>query len=172
MLLEYETQRLRVFELTRDRIKANHSQLLARVIELLSPAVVENLPPSFHDVNTLSAAQLWLDKMLDEGELLALHHYDTNSISGFLFVHVEQSSEAQIGYLLGESYWGQGLATELLSGFIELCIKTQAWSKLIGGVDVSNKASSHLLSKLGFSMQPPSGNPVVFFEYQIPEFRS
>jgi [ribosomal protein S5]-alanine N-acetyltransferase len=73
---------------------------------------------------------------------------------------------------LGERYWGQGLATELLTGFIGLCVKTQAWRKLIGGVDVANKLSTHLLSKLGFSRQNPSGNSVVFFEYQIPKLPS
>ncbi len=96
-----------------------------------------------------------------------VHHYDTNSICGFLFIHVEQNTDAHIGYLLGERYWGQGLATELLTGFIELCVKTQRWHKLIGGVDVANKASSHLLSKLGFSRQATSGDSVVFFEYLI-----
>lgn len=168
MLLKYQTQRLRVVEVSSESLNDDLSYLTAKAIELLTPHVVEDLPSYFQDVNTLSDAQLWIEKMLDDGLLLVVHHSDTNLICGFLFVHVEQDNEAYIGYLLGESYWGQGLATELLTGFIDLCIKSQVWRKLIGGVAISNKASIHLLSKLGFIQQPEINNSVVFFEFNVP----
>jgi RimJ/RimL family protein N-acetyltransferase len=67
--------------------------------------------------------------------------------------------------ILGEDYWGQGLASELLRGFIAKATEEKRWFKLIGGVDKNNIASSRLLVKLGFVKQPdPDDGQVVFYE--------
>ncbi|MCP4297996.1 MAG: GNAT family N-acetyltransferase, partial [Proteobacteria bacterium] len=143
------------------------SKLLDRIIVLLTPAVVENLPPYFQNINSLSEAREWYERMLIESHLFILKDKGDNSIIGFLFAYIENDCDAHIGYLLGEKYWRQGLATELLKGFINYAGKIEDWVKLIGGVDKSNVVSSKLLIKLGFVEQPVEDGQVIFYEYKL-----
>lgn len=48
------------------------SQLLSEIVSLLSPSVVELLPPYFHDINTESDAEIWLMKMVSESHLFSV----------------------------------------------------------------------------------------------------
>ena len=165
MNLDYKTPRLNIAELSRGSTPSAAPALLHRIVDILSPVVVESLPPYFHGINSPTEAQVWLDKMLSESRLFAVYHND--EIIGFLFVASEDGQNAHIGYLLGENYWGQGFAGEFLQGFIEQASKARLWHKLIGGVDIHNRASAILLLKRGFVKQPGSAGPVVFYEYQL-----
>ncbi len=167
MVLRYETSRLNVFETDGALKPSDLSKLLDRIIVLLTPAVVENLPPYFQNINSLSEAREWYERMLVESHLFILKDKGDNSIIGFLFAYIENDCDAHIGYLLGEKYWRQGLATELLKGFINYAGKKEDWGKLIGGVDKSNVVSSKLLIKLGFVEQPVEDGQVVFYEYNL-----
>jgi len=168
MLPEFQTARLKISEQSPDMDQTRQSTLLARIPELLSPAVVANLPPWFHNTESTHKAQLWLDKILSESRLFTVQHHDTGSIIGFIFVSVNNQNDAHIGYLLDENFWGQGLASELLTGFIRQASIAEPWHRLIAGVDHSNTASSGLLQKLGFIRQPGHDTPVIFYEYQLP----
>ncbi len=173
MILKYQTARLNVFEVANDLAQFDSTELLACVIALLSPAVVKNLPPYFHNINSVIDAQKWLARMVTESRLFVIEHKDASSKIGFIFAYSEQGEQnksgddAHIGYLLGEDHWRQGLASELLTGFIEFSLQEQQWGKLIAGVAQDNSASSNLLEKLGFTPQPASDNQVIFYQYQL-----
>jgi ribosomal-protein-alanine N-acetyltransferase len=62
-----------------------------------------------------------------------------------------------IGYLLAESAWGQGYASELLEGFVDWCT-TADISSVIGGVARENVASRRVLEKNGFDILPKTQN--------------
>ncbi|MGS0694715.1 GNAT family N-acetyltransferase [Shewanella sp. 0m-4] len=171
MALHYQTSRLEVSELFSEIAPAELSPLLVRVTELLTPAVVENLPPHFQHIDSLSDARKWFKRMVVESRLFVVKHTEANVIIGFMFVFIGSKRDAHIGYLLGEPYWGQGLATELLQGFIDISIQGQSWDYLIAGVSQSNKASAKLLLRLGFVEQPCVNGPVVFFRYLLSQPR-
>ncbi|AIW16443.1 GNAT family N-acetyltransferase [Vibrio tubiashii] len=168
MALSFESQRLKVVEITGELDLSKHSYLLERIPKILTPVVVENLPPYFHGIGSYEEARIWLERMLLESRLLKVET-EGHELVGFLFAYVEKDEYAHIGYLLGEEYWGRGLASELLQGFIHEVEKSESWLKLIGGVDQSNVASAKLLKKLGFIEQPASGSGVAFYEYTIPQ---
>ena len=170
MAISFETERLRVEELTVELSSPERSVLIERLPEILTPVVVENLPPYFHGISPESA-DFWLDRMLAESQLFQVKS-SKQELIGFLFAYVENGTDAHIGYLLAEAYWGKGLASELLKNFIEEIAKTESWTKLIGGVDTSNIASAHLLKKLGFVEQPVNESGVSFYEYTIPRPQS
>jgi len=153
-----------VVEVSRD---TPQSEILVRVPELLTPKVVENLPPYFNNINSNSAAKDWLHKMVSESRLLAVKHRETNTLIGFVFIFVEHGTDAHIGYLLGESHWRKGYATELLQGLIYFVMNDKKWDKLIAGVDASNKVSSKLLLKLGFIEQESENKEMLFYEHQL-----
>ncbi|HCM0711506.1 TPA: GNAT family N-acetyltransferase [Vibrio parahaemolyticus] len=171
MAISFESQRLTVVEITEGFELSKHSCLLERIPQILTPAVVENLPPYFHEIGSSEQARIWLERMLLESRLLQVEA-EGRELIGFLFAYVENDEYAYIGYLLAEEYWGRGLASELLQGFIHEVEKSESWLKLIGGVVQSSIASAKLLKKLGFIAQPTKDSGVVFYEYTIPQPQS
>ncbi|WP_413755354.1 GNAT family N-acetyltransferase [Vibrio sp. F13] len=171
MAISFETQRLKVEEVAGELTVPERSALLERVPGILMPSVVENLPPYFHGIVSGELAEIWLDRMLSGSRLLQVKSND-NQLIGFLFAYVEDESDAHIGYLLAEEFWGKGLASELLKGFITEVAKMESWSTLIGGVNRSNIASANLLKKLGFVEQASDESAVVFYEYKLSRLNS
>ena len=162
----YKTNRLSVFEAF---ITPQESKPLTATAKLLSPKVVESLPSNFKNINSLSDAEGWYNNMLSESRLFRVNLADTDTIIGFVFVFVEDDIDAHIGYLLGESYWKKGYATELLQGLIDFVINESKWTKLIAGVDTRNKVSSKLLLKLGFAEQKNEDKEMLFYDYLLPQ---
>ncbi|MCZ2721570.1 GNAT family N-acetyltransferase [Marinomonas sp. 15G1-11] len=166
MTISFDTQRLKVEEISGELRWTDQSVLLEKIPSILTSLVVENLPPYLHDITSSESAEIWLDRMLLESRLLQVKSKQ-HELIGFLFAYVENGSDAHIGYLLSKENWGKGLASELLQSFIEEVAKTEPWSKLIGGVEKANVVSANLLKKLGFVEQPINENSVVFYEYTI-----
>lgn len=166
MVTSFKSPRLVVFELVDNSVAYQQQYLLQRIPEILTPRVVKNLPGYFHDIDCSQKASIWLEKMVDESRLFVVNDADERTI-GFLFVNVENEYDAHIGYLLMESSWGQGLASELIEAFIINVAQQEPWQKLIGGVEPANKASSDLLQKLGFRKVLGSEAPVDFYEYLL-----
>ncbi|WP_144394368.1 GNAT family N-acetyltransferase [Pleionea sediminis] len=168
MALLFETPRLKIIEINGSLSNSEREYLLKQIPLILSSSVVESLPPYFHSINSQEAAEVWLDRMLSKSRLF-LVKLANGELVGFLFAYVENGRDAHIGYLLSEKYWGRGLASELLRGFIDEVTEEEAWVKLIAGVESSNMASVSLLKKLGFVEQVASEEGVVFYEYSLRE---
>jgi len=65
----------------------------------------------------------------------------------------KSGSVVRHGYLLSESAWGQGLASELVRGFVDWC-RTVEIEAILGGVERDDIASQRVLMKNGFISQP------------------
>lgn len=164
MKFTYQTSRLSVVEIFSD---TQDTDVLVAITELLSPKVVVNLPPYFQKIDSILGAQNWLKKMLSDSRLFMVKYRDSNTIIGFVFVYVGDNLNAHIGYLLGESHWGKGYATELLVGLIDFIKHENEIKLLIAGVSPDNIVSSKLLSKLGFVESVSENNKTIFYEYRL-----
>jgi len=60
---------------------------------------------------------------------------------------------AEIGYWVGEEYWGKGIATEALRAMSDLAFSTMKYKKLFAPVLGPNKASMRVLEKCGYSLE-------------------
>jgi len=165
MSLSFTTKRLNVIEIDASSSMVEHHQLTIALPTILTPAVVANLPGYFHGIDSIAAAEKWLANMLNECRLLMLQSQQ-QEVVGLLFIYTE-NHDAHIGYLLAEQYWGQGLAFELLQGFINLTGTQSHWHKLIAGVDESNTPSIKLLKKLAFEEQASQENGMLFYEFNL-----
>ena len=56
---------------------------------------------------------------------------------------------AEIGYLLHRDNWGKGYATELARALVDLCFSGIGLHKVIATCNAGNKASEHVMQKLG-----------------------
>lgn len=64
-----------------------------------------------------------------------------------------QRVSAEIGYWLGESYWGKGIATEAVAAITRHAIDTQHLTRLFGLVFDYNTASARVLEKCGYRFE-------------------
>ncbi|GLX83712.1 GNAT family N-acetyltransferase [Thalassotalea eurytherma] len=164
MSASYQTSRLQISE----RLTSKQTpEFLASIVDILTPNVVENLPPYFQNVNSISAAQHWLAHINSDCRLLVVKLTGTNSPIGFVFISSENTNKTHVGYLLSEAYWGYGYATEILQGLLEFIRSEGQIMNLVAGVAPDNVASIKLLHKLGFNKVPSNDNGAVFFEYQL-----
>lgn len=163
----YTTQRLAVEQIHPDQAPSERTELLGQAVQLLSPAVVQSLPPDFHGITSIAKAATWLLKITREAQLFTVRLSQNNELLGFVFLH-HHGDTGHMGYLLGETHWGKGYASECLGGFIQWCQGEKAVSVLIGGVEKNNLASRRLLEKLGFKSTTDEHNTaVVFYEYTL-----
>ncbi|KGJ87532.1 GNAT family N-acetyltransferase [Colwellia psychrerythraea] len=164
MSFSYQTSRLQINEILNSN---QNSDFLVSVVQVLTPSVVENLPPYFQNVNSTPSAQEWLKQIMSEGRLFIVQLTGESKTLGFVFLSTENRGDTHIGYLLGESYWGQGYATELLKGLIDFIDSENEITRLIAGVATDNVASIKLLHKLGFMQSSSEDKGTIFFEYQL-----
>lgn len=60
---------------------------------------------------------------------------------------------AEIGYWVGDAYWGKGIATEALRTMSDLAFSSMKFKKLYAPVLGPNKASMRVLEKCGYSLE-------------------
>ncbi|MHB1418375.1 MAG: GNAT family N-acetyltransferase [Bacillota bacterium] len=60
---------------------------------------------------------------------------------------------AEIGYWLGESYWGKGIMTEAVRGITDYAFEHFDLCRIYGGVFETNRASARVLEKAGYMFE-------------------
>lgn len=164
MNLIYQTQRLKVSEIFTNK---QAPKFLVSVMKVLTSKVVENLPPYFQNIDSISSVKGWLEQIISTGRLFNVELLGENYPIGFVFLSTENTNTTHIGYLLGEPYWGNGYATEILKGLIEFVRTEGKVTHLIAGVTTDNVVSINLLHKLGFIKSSTDDIGTLFFEYRL-----
>lgn len=137
---------------------------------LLTPAVLDHLPPSFQRVDPINA---WIEARHAESLVCLITDRASGALSGLLILASNAAPPSlHLGYLLAESAWGQGLATELLQGLAE-AMRTGPDLTLVAGVERSNPASARVLEKAGFVVEPAfSSEDTVVYARRVGESRN
>ena len=148
---QFETERLSVAHWA-DTIAAPVARrnIATQLPDLLTCDVVANLPP-FFDLTGQSIDQ-WIDARDAESVIYLIRETGTDAIIGLMFLTPPFNNDIHVGYLLGQSTWGRGYASELLAGLVSHVPKTGF--RLLGGVGRENPASAHVLRKTGFQLVP------------------
>ncbi|MEO2279549.1 GNAT family N-acetyltransferase [Pseudoalteromonas pernae] len=153
MILAYSTQRLDVIELTSLTSAEQIDAFAQELSDILTPAVVSYLPPFFARVRDRESARDLLENMLKQSRVYCLCSRANRELMGLMFASIDTQHSTNIGYLLAEQFWRQGVTTELMTAFVEQYAPQQQWQTLIAGVDKGNEASIKLLNNLGFTLQ-------------------
>jgi len=92
-------------------------------------------------------------------------------VVGFTF---NEGKPPELGYWLGEPYWGQGLMSEAARALLEAAHRTAHFELIAARALADNAASLNVLAKLGFvrtgTGAAESGRPVVFLELRRPRW--
>ncbi len=122
---------------------------------MLTEPVTRSLPPSWQGHYTVERAREWVKERDEEGATLLIIEKATKQAIGLMILFetaAEDGSgtEVRLGYLLSESAWGKGLASELVRGFVGWCRDQASISSIAGGVAQDHPASRRVLEKNGF----------------------
>ncbi|MEW2911361.1 GNAT family N-acetyltransferase [Leisingera sp. JC11] len=150
-LLELKTKRLQA---------APWQDLTAmELAKLFDPKVVQWLPAGFQTAQDHSARQAFLQAVSQQAEAVALSNTSGEGIGLIILSYPEDGSKTRnLGYLFVEDAWGQGLASELISG-LQAHFRGSGVT-LSGGVMQENAASARVLQKAGFTPEPAGAETV------------
>ena len=121
----------------------------------MTEPVTRALPPGWQGPYDLERAAEWIAERDREGTTLLVTERSTRDAVGLLILFETETEDRagidiRIGYLLAESAWGKGFATELIAGFVEWCRLQGGIYSITGGVALDNPASIRVLEKNGF----------------------
>lgn len=131
------------------------SELEAALKEVLTSDVLRHLPEPIQLSQTPSAVSDWVSARAAESDVFLVSDAETEVLVGLLILAFDAGDPDQsichVGYLLAESAWGRGYATELVTGLIEV-LQRNGPMTIIGGVGKENVGSARVLEKAGFRM--------------------
>jgi len=121
-----------------------------------NPNVARYLREVFPSPYTIAAAQWWIDEGQFLTSNLSLAITVENELAGGVGAHFfdnEHRYSAEVGYWLGESYWGKGIATTALQQFTEQLFARDDINRLFAPVAGDNIGSMRVLEKCGFKRE-------------------
>ena len=80
---------------------------------------------------------------------LAVVEIASGRLIGTCELSLVESNVVDLGYMLGTRDWGKGYATEIALALIDAAFFDLQVERVISTVDVNNKASIHVLEKIG-----------------------
>ena len=112
-----------------------------------------NLRDAFPHPYTAKEADAWLAHVAEQEPVTSFAiETDGEAVGGIglmLATDIHRLS-AEIGYWLGEGFWGRGIATAALQAFTPWAFQTFALERIWAGVFATNPASMRVLEKAGY----------------------
>ncbi|MBM3926336.1 MAG: GNAT family N-acetyltransferase [SAR202 cluster bacterium] len=123
-----------------------------------------NLRDSFPHPYTMRDAREWvglarLQKPPVTQLAIATNNEAIGGIGMFLQSDVHRRT-AEVGYWLGEPFWGQGIASRALTAFVDYAFANFDLVRVFAGVFDWNPASGRVLEKCGFTLESRQKNAV------------
>ena len=87
---------------------------------------------------------------LDDGEFVRGIEFDGELIGAVGYFH-DADGVAEIGYWIGQPWWGRGFATEAASMLVRYCFTNGGMSRIVCCHFADNPASQRVIEKLGFT---------------------
>ena len=119
--------------------------------------VADSLRDSFPYPYTFNDAREWIETCKADKENLFIRAITLNDkvIGGIgaLCDSDVHRFNAEVGYWLGEEYWGRGFATQSLEKFVAWIFANTSLNRLYAGVFDFNPASMRVLYKVGFRLE-------------------
>ncbi|MFR9757049.1 GNAT family N-acetyltransferase [Streptomyces sp. TR06-5] len=130
---------------------------------------------------TRSGIRAWESEWASQGfGLFAVEIRSTGELAGFTGLSVphflpEVLPSVEVGWRLGRSHWGQGLATEAAAAAVRFGFEDRGLERIVSIAQVGNHASERIMTKLGMrpvreTVDPHHGRPVRVFALSSDEY--
>jgi len=126
------------------------------VLHANSRAIWRNLRDAFPHPYTLADARLWIETANPSEPITNFAIViDRAAVGGIGLVLKEDvfRRSAEIGYWLGEEFWGRGIVTEAVSAVTNYAFDTFDLCRVFAGVFEWNPASMRVLEKAGYEFE-------------------
>ncbi|WP_196260157.1 GNAT family N-acetyltransferase [Pelagibacterium limicola] len=77
----------------------------------------------------------------------------SDGVAGVVGLTFQPGEAPELGYWLGEPYWGRGLATEAVQALVQAALGRRECPALIARAISENRASRAILEKIGFVLE-------------------
>lgn len=115
-----------------------------------------NVRDRFPHPYSLEDAERWIEHARNEDPItnfaIVIEGAAVGGI-GLIFHDDIYHRSAELGYWLGEAYWGRGLVTEAVGGVVEWGFANFDIARIYAGVLAWNPASARVLEKAGFQFE-------------------
>ncbi|RMD84394.1 MAG: N-acetyltransferase [Candidatus Dadabacteria bacterium] len=114
------------------------------------------LTPRFPYPYTLNDAYEWIEKgAYTKGTTSKVIEFNSQFVGGIGLIQQEdwRSHIAEIGYWIGEPFWGKGIATEAVKQMTALGFGEFGYRKIIALVLAPNLPSVRVLEKCGYTLE-------------------
>lgn len=130
---------------------------------------------------TRGGVQAWESEWESQGfGLFAVEIRSTGELAGFTGLSVpdflpEVLPAVEVGWRLGRSHWGQGLATEAAAAAVRFGFEERGLERIVSITQVGNDASERIMAKLGMhpvreTVNPTGGRRVRVFELSSDQY--
>lgn len=118
--------------------------------------IAENLRDAFPHPYSLADAEKFIDMCLKHNPTQAFAIEYNGEYAGNIGLHPETDvyrKSAEIGYFLGEPYWGKGIITQAVKQMVEYGFAKLDIVRIHTGIFEYNVASQQVLEKCGFKKE-------------------
>ncbi|MCB9261659.1 MAG: GNAT family N-acetyltransferase [Flavobacteriales bacterium] len=136
--------------------KFSENDLERLVLLANNPKIANNLTDKFPYPYTEEAGKWFINFALEHpGHNIFAIEVD-GEYAGSIGIHPLDDVfklSAEIGYWVGEEYWGKGVATEAVRQIVEFGFQNLEINRIFARPYVTNKASQRVLEKSGFKLE-------------------
>ncbi len=121
-----------------------------------NPNIAINQRECFPNPYTIEMARNWIQYVRDneEGHRFAIAtNKEAIGEIGIVIQPDVHCYSAEIGFWIGEQYWGQGLMTKAVSWMVNYCFEEHGLKRIFADVMEYNTASQKVLQKCGFELE-------------------
>ena len=106
-----------------------------------------NIPYPYEKQNAIDYINFLLEN--PDNYVFAITDKKTGTLYGNVSIGLKKHNKGEIGYFVGEEYWGNGIATEATKAIIEYGFKQLNLHKIFARHLEGNKASGRVMEKSG-----------------------
>lgn len=132
-------------------LEKSDAQPLAKVAN--NKKIADNLRDVFPYPYTIKDANWFIDMVQSQAETPRFAIEYQGEFAGMIGLHLQPDvyrKSVEIGYWLGEPFWGKGIATEAVKLIVDYGFKNLDINRIWAGVFAYNAGSKRVLEKNGF----------------------
>ncbi|ASK32681.1 GNAT family N-acetyltransferase [Chryseobacterium sp. T16E-39] len=118
-----------------------------------NPNVTQFLPNKSHEEYVEMFQKALSDYQEQSFSRWGIFNAQDNDFVGMCVVRalVDHPEQTEIGYVLGENYWGKGVATKVCKALVDYCLSLPDHRDIVAVTDLDNVGSQKVLAKNGFN---------------------
>lgn len=135
-----------------------HRNMVERLAHLAdNPKIAARVRDNFPSPYSVADAHFWIDlcSKVNANAFQRAIYYRDEFVGGIGVLRQEDihRNSAEIGYWLGEPYWGKNIATAALIRMTDWIFENTSINRLFAGVFETNHASMRVLEKAGYELE-------------------